>query len=92
MFCLAVLRGKIKNEQLKFKRGMVGRIFLMVATGAACFGYITAKFLFQMPWWFTHLGHAIVAVLMFCTFTYPWTKFQNKTHDQILSTPPKLTA
>jgi hypothetical protein len=97
--CVAILRGKMRSEQVRLKHGMVGRVLFMAATGAACISYIEAKFWFGMPWWFTHLGHAVIAVLMFCTFTYPWSRRHQKTHDQTPNTaleptptaPPVLT-
>jgi len=79
--CLAILRGNIRSEKVRLKRGMIGRVLFTAATGAACFGYVMAKFLFGMPWWFTHLGHAVIAVLMFCTFTYPWSRHHARTHN-----------
>ncbi|MGB7769823.1 MAG: hypothetical protein WBN22_13345 [Verrucomicrobiia bacterium] len=80
--CLAIYRGRVVNRQVRLKSGMVGRVVFLVATGAACFGYIMAKFLFEIPWWFTHLGHAIIAVLMFCTFTYPWSRGNRMTPNK----------
>ena len=44
--CLAVLRGRVRDEQVRLKSGMVGRVLFMAATGAAAFGYIMVKFLF----------------------------------------------
>jgi hypothetical protein len=90
--CLAILRGRIRSEQVRLKRGMVGRVLFIAATGAACFGYIMVKSLFGMPWWFTHLGHAVIAVLMFCTFTYPWSRRHDRTHDQTPNKSPEPTA
>jgi hypothetical protein len=81
-FCLAILRGRIRSEQVSLKRGMVGRVLFIAATGAACFGYIMAKSLFGVPWWFTHFGHTIIAVLMFCAFTYPWSRRYDRTHGR----------
>ena len=74
LISLLIYRGRLRNEQVRIKRGGVGRVWFMVSTGAAGFGYLVAKSLFDMPWWFTHLGHAVIAVLMFCTFTYPWSR------------------
>lgn len=93
---LAVYRSVIKREQVRLRGGIIGRILFMVATGTVGFGYLMAKSLFQMPWWFTHVGHALVAVLMFCTFTYPSSRRQNITRDKTPSAqepiaPPVLT-
>ena len=85
---LAIYRGRVRNEQVRLKSGTIGRVLFLVATGAACFGYITAKFLFHMPWWFTHLGHAVVAVLMFCVFTYPWRRRIRMTPNTALEPTP----
>jgi len=85
---LAIYRGRVRNEQVRFKSGIVGRVLFMAATGAACFGYIMAKFLFVMPWWFTHLGHAVIAVLMFCVFTYPWRRRNRMTPNTALEPTP----
>lgn len=85
---LMISRGRLRNEQVRIKRGGVGRIWFMVSTGAAGLGYLVAKLLFDMPWWFTHLGHAVIAVLMFCTFTYPWSKRHPKTPNKSLEPPP----
>ncbi len=82
ILCLATLRGRVRDEQVRLKSGMVGRVLFMAATGAAAFGYIMAKFLFGMPWWFTHIGHAVIAVLMFCTFTYPWSRGHRMTPNK----------
>jgi hypothetical protein len=80
--CLAILRDRIRSEKVRLKHGMIGRVLFIAATGAACFAYIMARSLFGMPWWFTHLGHAVIAVLMFFTFTYPWSRRHDRTHGQ----------
>jgi hypothetical protein len=72
-----IYRGVARNAKVRVKSGMVGRIVFMVATGAAAFGYLLAKFLFTMPLWVRHLGHVAIAVLLFCTFTYPWSRRRN---------------
>ena len=73
---LAILRGKISNEQVTIGRGTIGRVLFMATTAVACCGYLVAKSFFGMPLLFVHLGHTIIAVLIFCTFTYPWTKLR----------------
>jgi hypothetical protein len=82
--CLVIYRGIVRNAQVRLKSGTVGRVLFLSATVTACFGYIMAKFWFGMPWWFIHLGHAIIAVLMFCTFTYPWTRRHRMTPNNSL--------
>jgi hypothetical protein len=76
---LAIRRGTVKNEQVTIKGGTggtVGRLMFFVALGAAAFVYLTLKFFYydNLPWWFKHLGHVVIAILMFCGFTYPWRR------------------
>ncbi len=80
---LAILRGRISSEQATVKRGTAGRFLFMAATATACFVYLVAKGVFGMPLLFVHLGHAIIAVLIFCTFTYPWRKSVPMTPERL---------
>jgi hypothetical protein len=95
LISLAVYRGILRREQVRLKRGIVGRVMFLLATGVAGFCYVMAKSLFGMPWWFTHLGHAVIAVLMFCAFTYPWSRGHRMTPNTSLeptpTAPPVLT-
>lgn len=84
---LAIYRGRVRNDQVALKGGIVGRVFFIVATITAGFGYVMAKFLFRTPWWFTHLGCAVIAVLMFCAFTYPWRRHRMMPEQPIKPTP-----
>jgi hypothetical protein len=81
LLSLAIYRGRVRDDQVRTKRGVIARVLFMVATGAAAFGYKVAMSLFDMPWWFTHLGHATIAGLLFCAFTYPWFRRQCATPD-----------
>ncbi len=71
---LAIYRGVVRGEQVTLRRGLRGRLLFMAATFAAIGGCELSIFLFQMPGWFTHLGHAAAAMLMLCAFTYPWSR------------------
>lgn len=74
LLSLMIYRGSDRSGQVKIRRGGVARIWFIVATGAAGIGYKATKSIFAMPWWFTHVGHAVIAVLLFCAFTYPWSR------------------
>ena len=84
---LAVRRDTVRMEQVRVKGGVAGRVAFLVATLAAVFGYIMSGFLLDFysvgrPWWFRHFGHGIIAVLIFCTFTYPWRRHARMTPNK----------
>jgi len=94
LISLLIYCGRVGNAQVRVKSGIVGRVVFMVATGAASFGYLLAKFLFTMPTWARHLGHAVIAVLLFCAFTYPWSRQRSLSAPKPETTPtvsPVLT-
>ena len=90
---LAIRRGTVKSEQVRIKGGVTGRILFLVATLVVTFACILTKFLLDfysvaVPWWFTHLGHSVVAVLIFCTFTFPWRRRHRMTPNTALEPTP----
>jgi len=75
----AVRRGVVRDEQVRIKHGTGARLGFLFATFATAAFFpisdiVLGLFSVRVPSWYLDCGWFIVAVLMFCAFTYPWSR------------------